>query len=112
LAPILKAKRELGVDSWLSVGLRGTVIGDTVRELAGLIIKSIGDNTIDPTSNVRYLAQTALAGYTANLMQPAYAKQLKGLSETELDQVLQSFSFRNCQPRQDILNILKKFWAY
>jgi len=111
MAPILKAKRELGVDSWLSAGLRTTVVGGTVRELADLIFESIGDPEIDPAANFRYLAQTALAGYTANLMQPAYAKQFKGLSETELDQVLQSFAFKNCRPRQDILNVLKKFWS-
>ena len=111
LAPILKAKRELGVDNWLSAGLPGTLVGGTISELAGLIEKSIGDTEIDSAANQRYLAQTALGGYTANLMQPAFAKQIKGLSETELDQVLQSFAFKNCRPHQDILNILKKFWA-
>ena len=111
LAPILKSKKELGVDSWLSAGLPGTVVGGTIRELAGLILKSIGDPEIDPAANMRYLAQTALAGYTANLMQPVFAKQLKGLSETELDQVLQSFAFKNCHPRQEILTVLRKYWS-
>ena len=111
LAPILKAKKELGVDNWLSAGLPGTVVSGTIRELAGLIEKSIGDAEIDSAANQRYLAQTALGGYTANLMQPAFAKQLKGLSETELDQVLQSFAFKNCHPRQEILNVLRKYWS-
>jgi endoglucanase len=111
LAPILKAKKELGVDNWLSAGMPGTVVSGTIRELASLIEKSIGDTEIDSTANQRYLAQTALGGYTASLMQPAYAKKLKGLSETELDQVLQSFALKNCHPRQDILNVLKKYWS-
>jgi len=111
LAPILKAKRDLGVDNWLSAGLPGTLVSRTIRELADTIEKSIGDADIDPAANQRYLAQTALGGYAANLMQPAYAKLFKGLSEVELDQVLQSFAFKNCHPRQDILNILKKYLA-
>jgi hypothetical protein len=111
LAPVLQAKRELGVDSWLSVDLPGTVIGGAIRELADTILKTIGDEEIDPASNRRYLAQTALGGYTANLMQPVYAKHLKGLSESELDQVVESFALRNCQPRQDILAVLKKYWG-
>jgi endoglucanase len=111
LAPILKAKRELGVDNWLSAGLPGTVVSGTIRELADLIEKSIGDSEIDSAANQRYLAQTALGGYTANLMQPAYAKQFKRLSESELDQVLQSFAFKNCRPRQEILKVLKKYWS-
>jgi len=111
LAPILKAKRDLGVDNWLTPGLPGTTVSRTVRELADLIEKAIGDPEINSASNQRYLNQTALGMYAASLMQPVYAKLLKGLSEVELDQVVQSFAFRNCKPRQDILNVLMKFWA-
>ena len=111
LAPVLKAKRELGVDTWLSSGLPSTLVGGTIRELADLIEKAIGDAEIDSAANQRYLAQTALGGYTANLMQPVYAKVFKGLSEAKLDEVLQSFAFKNCHPRQDILKVLKKYWV-
>jgi hypothetical protein len=31
-------------------------------------------------------------------MQPAYAHRFEGLSETEIDGVLESFAFRNCRP--------------
>lgn len=111
LAPVLKAKRELGVDNWLSTGLPGTVVGNTISELADLIEKTIANVEINSIANRRYLAQTAIGMYTASLMQPAYAKCLKDLSETELDQVAQSFAFKNCQQRQDILKVLQKFWA-
>ena len=109
-APVLKAKRELGVDNWLSPGLPGTIVGGAVRELAALIEKAIGDAEISSTANQRYLAQTAMGIYAASLLQPAYAKCLKGLSEVELDEVAQSFAFMNCQPRLDLLKVLKKFW--
>jgi endoglucanase len=111
LAPILKAKRELGVDNWLSPGLPGTLVGGTLCQLADFIEKAIGDAEINSAANQRYLAQTALGMYAASLMQPAYAKLFKKLSETDLDQVLQSFAFQNCHPRQDILNVLNKYWA-
>ena len=111
LARVLKAKRELGVDSWLTAELPGTTVGGKINELADLIEKGIGDAEIDPASNRRYLAQTALGMYAASLMQPAYAKTFKGSSEAELDQVLQSFAYKNCRPSQDILNVLKKYWS-
>jgi endoglucanase len=110
-APIFKAKRDLGVDSWLSAGLLGSTVGETIRELAGLIEKAIGDAEINSEANQRYLAQTALAGYTASLMQPTYAKLFKSLSEAELDQILESFAFKNCRPRHEFLNVLKKYWS-
>ena len=111
MAPVLKAKRALGVDNWLSAGLPGTAVGKTIGALAGMIEKAIGDGEINSAANQRYLAQTALGMYAASLMQPAYAKRFKGLSEAELDQVLQSFAFKNCRPRQDILKVLKSYWA-
>ena len=111
LAPVLKAKRDLGVDNWLSTGLPGTVVGSTICELADLLEKAIPGGEINSSANRRYLAQTAIGMYAASLMQPAYAKCLKGLSEAELDHVAQSFAFKNCQYRQDILKVLKKFWS-
>jgi hypothetical protein len=107
----LKAKQDLGVDNWLSTGLPGTVVGSTICELADLIEKAIPNAEINSAANRRYLAQTAMGMYTASLMQPAYAKCLKDLAEAELDQVAQSFAFKNCQPRQDILKVLKRFWS-
>jgi endoglucanase len=110
LAPVLKAKRDLGVDNWLAAGLPGTTVSGTLRELADKIEKAIADPEISSASNQRYLAQTALGMYAASLIQPAFAKCLKGLSEVELDQVAESFAFKHCQPREDILAILKKYW--
>jgi endoglucanase len=111
LAPILKAKRDLGVDNWLSIGLPGTTVSGTIHELADQIEKAIGNDVIDSTANQRFLAQTALGGYAASLMQPAFAKLFQGLTEEEMDQVLQSFAYKNCHPRQDILTVLKKYWS-
>jgi hypothetical protein len=111
MAPVLKAKKKLGVDNWLSPGLPGTVVSETMGKLSATILQAIGDPEIDPAMNFRYLAQTALGGYTASLMQPVFAKQLKGLSETELDEVLQSFALKHCTHSQDVLTVLRKFWA-
>jgi len=110
MEPVLKAKRALGVDNWLSPGLPGTAVSGLIESLAGVIEDSIDDPEINPFANRRYLAQTALGGYAANLMQPAFARRFKGLSETEIDRVLESFAFKNCHFRQDIMAVLSKFW--
>ena len=112
LAPVLKAKQKLGVDTWLSAGLPGTEVGETIDELASQIEQELADPTLDAAANRRFLSQTALGGYTANLMQPRYARRFQGMSETELDQVAQSFAFNTCRPRTDILAVLKKFWRF
>lgn len=111
IAPILKAKRELGVDNWLSTGLPGSLVTSIINDLAGVIEKSIGDTQIDPGFNRRYLAQHALGSYAASLMQPAFARCFKDLSETEIDHVLRSFCFKNCQPRQELTEVIQKYCA-
>jgi endoglucanase len=110
MASVLDAKRALGVDNWLNPGMPGTTVGRTVQELAGLIEKAIGDPELSTAMNERYLAQTALGMYAASLMQPRYARRFQGMSENELDRVLQSFAFKNCRPRPEILAVLQKFW--
>jgi len=110
LAPVIQAKRDLGVDNWLVTGMPGTVVGETIVELAEQIEKTIPGGGIDSSANRRFLAQNAIGMYAASLMQPAYARCLKGLTETELDALVQSFAFKNCQPRQDLVKILKNFW--
>jgi endoglucanase len=57
LAHVLNAKRDLGVDSWLSSTLPGTLVGGTIRELADLIEKTIGDAEIDSAANRRQSVQ-------------------------------------------------------
>lgn len=111
LVPILRAKRLLGVDNWLSAGLPGTVVGETIAELAGKIESAIGAEGIDPAANQRFLAQNALGMYAASLMQPAFARIFKDLTEEELDEALASFDFENCRPLSSILKVLKHFWA-
>jgi endoglucanase len=106
IAPILEAKRQLASDFWMR-WLPSTPAKDRVRDLARLIEQTIGDPDIDPAGNEKYLNQAALAGYAATLMQPAYAKHFSGLSETEIDRVLQSFAFANCQAHRELNEVLR-----
>jgi aryl-phospho-beta-D-glucosidase BglC (GH1 family) len=105
IAPILEAKRLLGVDFWLPSD--SPALG-MMKDLARYAEQVIGDPDIDTQANPRYLGQAALSGYVASLMQPAYARRFKGLSEAELDRVLQSFALKNCRPRQGLVDIIRK----
>jgi hypothetical protein len=51
LAPVLKAKKKLGVDNWLSPDLPGTVVSETMGELSDKILQTINDPEIDPAMN-------------------------------------------------------------
>ncbi|MGD9100426.1 MAG: glycoside hydrolase family 5 protein, partial [Anaerolineae bacterium] len=110
VAPVLEAKRRLDVDFWTG-WQPPTPARVIVHALARYAEEVIGDPDINPTANNSYLKQAALSGYVAGLMQPAYAKLFKGLSETEIDRILQSFAFKNCQPRKGLIEVIKKHLA-
>jgi endoglucanase len=107
IAPILKAKRELASDFWMR-WLPPTRATQLVDELALHAERTIGDPDIDSTANRKYLGQATLAGYIATLMQPAFAKHFQGLSETHIDEILQSFAFANCNPHVALVEVVRQ----
>ena len=107
IAPVLKAKRELASDFWMR-WLPPTRATQLVDELARHAERTIGDPDIDSDANQKYLGQAALAGYVATLMQPAFAKCFQGLSETQIDDILQSFALANCKPHKELVDILRQ----
>ncbi|MCC7371871.1 MAG: glycoside hydrolase family 5 protein [Chloroflexi bacterium] len=106
LKPVHEAKRQLAVDFWMQ-WLPSTPAKDLVRELARLAENAIDDPSVDPAGAERYLGQAALAGHIAALMQPAYARRFEGLSESEIDRALESFAFKQCLPREELLAVLR-----
>ena len=53
MRPVLRAKRTLGVDSWLNRGTPKTLVEKSVDRMAALAEKTIGDKGIDHPSNRR-----------------------------------------------------------
>ncbi|RPI92410.1 MAG: glycoside hydrolase family 5 protein [Chloroflexi bacterium] len=104
---ILDAKRELATDFWMG-WIAPTPVKEKVFELADMIEKTLEDETVDTKSNRNYLSQAALSGYTAGLMQPLYARSFEGMSQTRLDQVLQSFAFKQCRPHAGLIEVIRK----
>ena len=108
IADLLKKKRALGTDDWMS-WLPPTPIKDDVSSLADTIFHEVADPGLDQQYNIRCLKQSVLCYYTGTLMQPLYAGLFKGLSENELDHVLSSFSAKQCETNQGLVDVLSKY---
>jgi endoglucanase len=106
VAPVQRMKDELHADFWMG-WLPATSVSEATGKLARAIEQTIGDPEILPWVNERYLAQAALDNYAGGLLQPYYARCFKGLSESELDRILQAFAFENCRPRENLINLIK-----
>ncbi len=110
IGDLLRKKAALGTDDWMS-WLPGTPIKDATAQLAEQIRQAVGDPDLDSRLNTRCVKQTLLCFYTGRLMQPLYASLFKGLSENELDQMLSSFSAKQCVPNRGLVQVLGKYMA-
>jgi len=107
LRAALRAKKELSTDFWMR-WLPATATKKKVYELAQDIEEVIGDRAIDEDANQNYLVQATLSCYTATLLQPQYVRVFKGLSESELDRVLQSFALKNCRQNRALIETVTR----
>jgi len=104
---LLGKKKALGTDDWMR-WLPPTPVKDSTAQLAEQIRQVVDDPQIDPALNAKSIRQTLLCFYAGTLMQPMYAGLFKGLSESELDHILSSFSAKQCVPNKGLINVLNK----
>jgi hypothetical protein len=107
VAPVLAAKRALATDCWI-LNQPKTVAQAKVAELGDLILKSLPETGADPERFKFYLEQTALGNYTGTFIQPLWAKCFAGMTESDIDRVMQSFALKNCRVNQGLKSILQK----
>jgi endoglucanase len=107
---LLGKKAALGADDWMS-WLPATPVKDATAALAEQIRGVVADPQVDARLNTRCVSQALLCFYTGTLMQPMYARLFEGLSETQLDDLLSSFSIRRCVPNARLIGIMRKYMA-
>jgi hypothetical protein len=85
-----------------------TPVAQDVEKLADKIGSAVARFQIDGAANRTYLMQQTLSGYVGNLLQPYFANCFQGMTENDIDQVLQSFELKNCIPNNELVSVLKK----
>ena len=110
IAPALKAKYELYSDFWMR-WLPPTPVVKALEGVENIIAGAVNDPQLDRAGNLTYLLQHTLSGYVGNFLQPYYARCFQGMSENQLDEVLQSFALKNCCANEGLVGLLKKHMA-
>ena len=101
---VRQAKTRLRCDSW--VERQAQPINTLVRQIAEYaaeMIPSASESEI--LSKLQFGLQD---GLLSQVLLPAFAEQFRGMSETEIDGMMQSFAFKNCLPRQGLVQVLRR----
>lgn len=105
IAPVSRAKAELGVDlGWLA-GFPARV-DNHLRAVSESIAEHIPG--LDRQTNFRYFSQAAMSTYAADQLQRVFASQFQDKSEAEIDDLLSSFALENCQVRTTLSEVVRR----
>ncbi len=105
--PVQHMKRTLGAENFVAQYQECPGRAKS-RELADLILAESGNYDCQNAANSYTFNYAALTGYAAAMLQPAYARRFANMTETEIDNVMQAFHFKNCIVNKDYLEVLKR----
>ncbi len=107
----IRKKEQLGADDWMAWMPQTPVKQETAR-LAEQIYEVIGDDSITKNYNRTCFSSAVLCFYTSALMQRTYASLFKDLSESRIDNVLSSFSLKQCKVNDQLAGIVRKYSSF
>jgi len=104
IQPVRAVKSGLRCDSWIE-RLPGPLdpLIRQIAEQAAEVIPFISE--ADILSKLHFGIQD---GILAQELLPAFAEQFRGMGETEIDDLMRSFAFENCIPRQGLIALLER----
>jgi endoglucanase len=106
IRPVLELKLQLGTDLW-GRWLPPTPARSTVQRLAGIVARALGKE-VDPKVVLSVLDAAILPDRVGAMLQPAYARCFRGMSELELDRTLGAFAFDKCQVNEGVAGVIRK----
>ncbi len=102
--PVRAAKSALRCDYWIERG-----VGKLDATLADLVARArsiAGELPVDWAQAAQRLNDAVYQGVFSQMLLPAFAEQFRGMSENEIDRMMQSFLLRNCIPRAGLVKVI------
>jgi hypothetical protein len=109
IRPALDLKMKLHAEGW--GWLPPSPMDAAVDQLNRVILEALGDPAVGRYVNHAHLTKTTLCTYVAGLLQTPYARCFKGMSESQIDEALSSWSFRKCRANKGQIAVLRKHFS-
>ena len=105
IQPVHRVKTELRADSWIDRA--SPELDSHLRALATHLQSRLEALPGAWNSPLEELGFTVGDRFVSHLILPAFAEQFRGISESEIDALMASFDFANCNRRTAFENIIK-----
>lgn len=103
--PVREIKSALRCDSWIE---RHTSEIDSHIEHMADLARSVAENHLEDLPGLEENLHFCICdGLLSQMLQPAFAEQFRGMSEQEIDEMMQSFAFGNCKKRQGLAQLIR-----
>jgi hypothetical protein len=104
IRPVHQVKAALRCDSW--VDRVSPAFDEPFSSLATHIHARLAALTGDWPDLQEQLGFAVGDRFLSNLLLPAFAEQFRGMSETEIDEMMSSFAFENCLKREALVELI------
>jgi aryl-phospho-beta-D-glucosidase BglC (GH1 family) len=105
IQPFLAKKARLGADSWGGVETNIEHVMNPLNELMEREFPNFNPGPFGSAWEVRRLVRHVLI---SEALLPEFAESFRGMSEVEIDEMMQSFLFKNCVQRTELARILSE----
>jgi endoglucanase len=105
IQPIIDKKARLGVDLW---GGRLDRIDHILKPIKELFAAEFPHYSPFPWGSDFRIERTVPQILLADALIPEFGELFRGMTEDEIDEMMQSFRLENCVPRESLINLFRK----
>ena len=107
IAPVHRLKTELRADSWIDRTSPG--VDSHLQGLSTLIqsrLETLSGMKLSPYEELGFMVGDR---YLSRILLPAFVEQFTDMTESEIDSMLASFAFENCDKRTILANLIQNY---
>jgi len=101
---VRETKTVLRCDRWIE--RHESEIDELVQQIVAHARTVVADQSVDWTHLGDSLSRALCEGVLSQMLLPAFAEQFRGMSENEIDRMMQSFALRNCVQREGLAQLI------
>ncbi len=108
--PVQRLKARFGADTWLDLFAQGKSVGAGIVREIGRSVRRAGKRAPVDYDKLEWNANRVVVGLLlSGALSKPFAEQFRGMSEKQIDRMMQSFALKNCLIRRGQEAVIKRW---